>query len=85
MAQSRFSTRDMWVSIGAALNYREKLDADATYTLCLTWSDQSDVITKFQSNMFNWGYKIRGAEYNLTSHDFTAGDLTEGSIDAYWP
>ena len=42
VAQSWFASRTYWDHPGAALNYREQLDADATFTLCFTKQDFPD-------------------------------------------
>ena len=78
VAQSWFATRTDWDYPGTALNYREKPDADATYTLCFTkgnnFGDSEHL--QFVKNSFNWGYKIRGSNHNLTSLAFSKSDLT---------
>ena len=84
VAQNWFSSNGRWTSPSGSLIYREKLDADATYTLCFTYQDKIDPQPYFSKGMFQWGYKVLGSDYNLTTHTFDSSDMILENSDPVW-
>ena len=84
VAQNWFSSNGRWTSPSGSLIYREKLDSDATYTLCFTFQDKIDPQPYFSEGMFQWGYKVLGSGYEMIEHTFDTTDMILENSDPVW-
>ena len=53
---------------------RNESEVDQSYNLCFMVKDKVDEMF-IKENMFQWGYKILGSNYNLVEHRFDGNDL----------
>ena len=77
VAYSRFSSTYRWTSPSGAMFYKEKLPSETSFRFCFLWRDDvTSETSRIPDDMFQWGYKVLGTGYEITTQTFDASDFT---------